>query len=67
MDKEYLEELLNAELFLKQEKQLYYQIEIHSPKGYSQPVGLRSDFLGEALAAQIQELKNRVGAKSARV
>ena len=52
--KEFLEDLYNAELFLKQENQFYYNIEIHSSKGYSQAVSVRSDFLKEALKSQIE-------------
>ena len=51
---EHLEDLYNAELFLKQENQIYYNIEMHSSKGYSQTVSVRSDFLKEALKSQIE-------------
>ncbi len=51
----YLEDLYNAELFLRQEKQLYYNVTIHSPKGYGQTVMLRSDFIKQAILGQIDD------------
>jgi hypothetical protein len=51
----YLEDLYNAELFMKQENQLYYTVTIHSLKGYGQEVMLRSDFIKQAITGQIDD------------
>ncbi len=51
----YLEDLYNAELFMRQERQLYYKVTIHSLKGYGQEVMLRSDFIKQAITGQIND------------
>ena len=55
--KDYLEELYNAVLFLEQENELYYNITIHSVKGYGQDVTVRSDFIKEMLNGQSADTK----------
>ena len=55
--KDYLEELYNALLFLDQENVLYYNLTIHSGRGYGQDVMVRSDFIREMLKGQITDAK----------
>ena len=58
--KDILEDVYNAALFLKQENQIYYTVEIHSDKGYSQKVALRSDFIKEALKGQLADTTYKI-------